>query len=158
MSSDGWGSSFKQLEAKPETLAQNNVPLNQSGDTAASLYGCIAPKTEVEVPDTIVFNNGAMWTFSGGSEPIKSLVWSSLGQIADEKFPYGKHPNKVPTHDPYTNPNAQLYYSCNCGAILDPGTRRFAELNNHASKAGWKIRFSDSGYVPYCVECGKGVE
>lgn len=66
--------------------------------------------------------------------------------------------NKVPTHDPYTNPDAQLYYSCPCGAILDPGVKRFAELNNCASNSGWKIRFSDSGYIPYCVDCGKGVE
>lgn len=66
--------------------------------------------------------------------------------------------NKVPTHDPYTNPNAELYYSCNCGAILDPGTKRFSELNGYASKAGWKIRFTDTGYVPYCGECGKGVD
>lgn len=69
-----------------------------------------------------------------------------------------KKNNKVPTHDPYANPNAQLYYSCSCGAIFDPGTKRFAELNNAASNAGWKIRFSDTGYVPYCVDCGKGVE
>lgn len=68
-----------------------------------------------------------------------------------------KKNNKVPTHDPYTNPNAQLYYSCGCGAILDPGTKRFAELNNCASNAGWKIRFSDKGYTPYCVDCGIGV-
>lgn len=66
--------------------------------------------------------------------------------------------NKVPTHDPYINPNAQIYYSCGCGAILDPGTKSFAELNNVASKAGWKIRFSDSGYMPYCVSCGEGVD
>lgn len=69
-----------------------------------------------------------------------------------------EHTNKVPTHDPYTNPNAQIYYECGCGAILDPGTKRFAELNNCASKAGWKIRFGETGYTPYCVKCGEGVE
>lgn len=66
--------------------------------------------------------------------------------------------NLPPTHDPYTNPNAHIYYQCNCGAILDPGTKSFAELNNQASRQGWKIRFSDTGYKPYCVKCGKGVE
>lgn len=90
-----------------------------------------------------------------GSEPSKAILaeWTD-GVITRAK----ELNNKVPTHDPYTNPDAQLYYSCNCGAILDPGTKRFAELNNCASNAGWKIRFTDSGYVPYCVDCGKGVE
>lgn len=66
--------------------------------------------------------------------------------------------NKVPTHDPYTNPDATIYYECGCGAILDPNTKSFAALNNHASEKGWKIRFSEKGYTPYCVKCGEGVE
>lgn len=66
--------------------------------------------------------------------------------------------NLKPTHDPYTNPNAHIYYECACGAILDPQTKSFAALNNHASVKGWKIRFTDKGYVPYCVKCGEGVE
>lgn len=66
--------------------------------------------------------------------------------------------NNKPTHDPYTNPNANIYYECGCGAILDPCTKSFAQLNNCASENGWKIRFKAEGYVPYCVECGKGVE
>lgn len=79
--------------------------------------------------------------------------------IVYEHIPNAKvYSNVPPTHDPYANPNAELYYSCNCGAIFDPGTKSFAQLNNHASKAGWKIRFTDTGYVPYCVDCGKGVE
>lgn len=66
--------------------------------------------------------------------------------------------NLKPTHDPFTNPDATIYYECSCGQILDPDTRSFAELNNCASKAGWKIRFTDKGYVPYCVKCGEWVE
>lgn len=66
--------------------------------------------------------------------------------------------NKMPTHDPYANPNAKLYYQCGCGAILDPGTKSFASLNNHASEVGWKIRFGANGYTPYCVKCGEKVE
>lgn len=68
--------------------------------------------------------------------------------------------NKFPTHDPYTNPNAFIYYECECGQILDPKTKRFAELNNHASNAGWKIRWGSQSYIPYCVECAKekGIE
>jgi hypothetical protein len=68
--------------------------------------------------------------------------------------------NKIPTHDPYTNPNAFLYYECECGKKLDPQTKRFAELNNRASDAGWKIRWGAHSYIPYCVECAKekGIE
>ncbi len=68
--------------------------------------------------------------------------------------------NKMPTHDPYTNPNAQLYYQCKCGAILDPGTKSFAGLNNAASDKGWKVRWKQNGegYEPFCVKCGKDVE
>lgn len=68
--------------------------------------------------------------------------------------------NKVPTHDPYTNPDATIYYECLCGAILDPGTKSFAALNNSAMNEGWKIRWkaNGEGYQPHCVECGKGIE
>lgn len=76
------------------------------------------------------------------------------GKIHIEKV----YQNKVPTHDPYTNPNAHIYYQCNCGAILDPGTKSFAALNNAAMVSGWKIRFGHEYYVPYCVKCGEGVE
>lgn len=69
-----------------------------------------------------------------------------------------EYKNKVPTHDPYSNPDSHIYYECACGAILDPGTKSFAQLNNAASNAGWKIRFGHEYYVPYCVKCGEGVE
>jgi len=68
--------------------------------------------------------------------------------------------NLKPTHDPYTNPGAMVYYECACGAILDPKTKSFAHLNNAASVAGWKIRWKHDGmgYQPFCVKCGEGVE
>lgn len=66
--------------------------------------------------------------------------------------------NKVPTHDPYTNPNSHIYYECACGKILDPGTKSFAALNNAASEADWKVRWGHTNYQPYCVECGKDIE
>lgn len=68
--------------------------------------------------------------------------------------------NKIPTHDPYTNPNAFIYYQCDCGQVLDPKTKSFASLNNHASDAGWKIRLGSEHYVPYCPKCvvEKGIE
>jgi len=69
-----------------------------------------------------------------------------------------KSKNLKPTHDPYSNPNAHIYYECKCGAILDPKTKSFAALNNYASEKGWKIRFGEHGYTPYCVKCGEGVE
>lgn len=68
--------------------------------------------------------------------------------------------NKMPTHDPYSNPDALIYYQCGCGAILDPHTKSFASLNNAAMNEGWKVRWNKdgSGYQPFCVECGEGVE
>ncbi len=69
-----------------------------------------------------------------------------------------EYENDKPTHDPYTNPDMYLYHQCDCGAILDPNTKSFAQLNNAASYAGWKIRWGHDSYKAYCVECGKGVE
>jgi hypothetical protein len=83
----------------------------------------------------------------------KVAVISIPTDLAEERIK-----NKVPTHDPYTNPNAAIYYECSCGAILDPGTKSFAALNGHAEKAGWKIRFGPQHYIPYCVKCGERVE
>lgn len=88
------------------------------------------------------------------ASPIDPKNWDNLKPTID----IPKFLNKKPTHDPYTNPNARLYYECNCGAIFDPGTKSFAQLNTHASEAGWKIRFKEVGYVPYCVKCGEDVE
>ena len=55
---------------------------------------------------------------------------------------------------------AMVYYECNCGAILDPKTKSFAHLNNAAMNAGWKVRWNSNGtgYQPFCVKCGEGVE
>lgn len=86
----------------------------------------------------------------------RNSVWD--GPKADEAMSIPKILNNKPTHDPYTNPNAHIYYECGCGAILDPGTKSFAQLNNCASEAGWKIRWGADSYVPYCVKCGEGVE
>ena len=67
--------------------------------------------------------------------------------------------NKIPTHDPYANLGCDIYYSCTqCGQILDPGTKSFASLNNHASITGWKIRLGEMCYQAYCIECAKGIE
>lgn len=83
------------------------------------------------------------------AEVSKGMLGQKLSKIYN---------NIAPTHDPYTNPNAYIYYECSCGAILDPKTKSFAALNNCASDKGWKIRFGEHGYTPYCVKCGEGVE
>lgn len=88
-----------------------------------------------------------------GSEPSKTVT----GIFVDGKLEK-VYNNLSPTHDPYTNPNAIIYYQCNCGAILDCNTKSFAALNNHASKMDWKIRWGVTSYQPYCVNCGKEVE
>lgn len=150
-----WGNSFaelqKQKEPALETLAINNVPLTQDGLTAVDL-------TKIE-------NYKLSDPFPLEGEKLKPSIAmqktiANIDICSEYKFErvLPSKANRPPTHDPYTNPNAQLYYSCGCGAIFDPGTKRFAELNNHASNAGWKIRFSDRGYTPYCVKCGEGVE
>ena len=100
-----------------------------------------------------------------GSTPIKpSLTINEDGPLGEAGeftveptdktyIPIREYLNKVPTHDPYANPNAHIYYSCDCGNILDPGTKRFAELNNAAMNAGWKIRWGHKYYEPFCPEC-----
>jgi hypothetical protein len=104
-------------------------------------------------------------TFEDGK--LKSrIVTSEELYVKPTNNQYGKfntepreYTNLKPTHDPYTNPNAQLYYECKCGAILDPGVKSFASLNNAASDQGWKVRWKSDGmgYEPFCVECGKDV-
>jgi hypothetical protein len=66
--------------------------------------------------------------------------------------------NKVPTHDPYTNPNAYIYFECSCGEVLDPGTKSFTTLIKNASEADWKIRFGQDHYQAYCAKCGVDIE
>ena len=95
--------------------------------------GCIPPKTELIIPNDKLFV----------MRPDGLKECTNL---------------KPTTHDPYTNLSSYIYYQCNCGAVLDPGTRSFAALNNAASLARWKIRFGEVGYTPYCVKCGEGVE
>jgi len=80
---------------------------------------------------------------------VDGIIWHE--EIKIEKV----YNNLKPTHDPYTNPNAILYHECGCGAILDPGTKSFAALNNAASNEGWKIRWkaNGDGYKAFCAEC-----
>lgn len=99
------------------------------------------------------------------TKSIGDTVWSKTffenGEVKTKIIPTEEmHTNLKPTHDPYANPNCFLYYECKCGAKLDPHTKRFSELNNAASKEGWKVRWKrdGSGYEPFCVECGEDIE
>lgn len=104
-------------------------------------------------PEWPSVNKAPDWP-NAGDGPEINVPWS-LEDLKITKV----YNNKMPTHDPYTNPNAQVYYECKCGAILDPGTKSFAALNNAASDKGWKVRWRSDGmgYEPFCVECGKDV-
>lgn len=110
-----------------------------------------------EGPNLFPEINGVLLGIDFGKDDKTSTV---IGKIKDDGTLSIKKilNNNMPTHDPYANPNAQIYYQCKCGNVLDPGTKSFAHLNNCASKEGWKIRFREIGYVPYCVKCGEGVE
>lgn len=119
------------------------------------------PKIEIIPPSEPV---NQQWSTGGiifkemtKEEFQKTYPNEQLGKLNTQPREYN---NKMPTHDPYTNPDAQLYYECKCGSILDPGTKSFAALNNAASDQGWKVRWKPNGegYEPFCVECGKDVE
>lgn len=151
-----WGNSFDKVEAaKVEQDAQKfgtgwmqdgkHIPLDKmyigwdigkGDDETVALTGTI---------ENGILNIDAEYR----GEAAKHLI---------ETYAKVRQRNLKPTHDPYTNPNAHIYYECTCGAILDPQTKSFAALNNHASKMGWKVRFGENGYTPYCVKCGEGVE
>lgn len=119
---------------------QNNQAIARSKADPTTILSC---EPNDPIPDSL-----------DGERLQPKTPWPSVDQIKN-KF---ERTNKVPTHDPYTNPNAQIYFSCNCGAILDPGTKSFASLCKSAGDSGWKIRFGETHYNAYCVECGKDVE
>lgn len=94
-----------------------------------------------------------------GSEWSTSPLWPMMPKEG-ESVTVEIIKNNFPTHDPYANPNTFLYYECECGERLDPRTKSFASLNNHASDANWKVRWGPNSYVPYCPKCveEKGIE
>jgi hypothetical protein len=84
------------------------------------------------------------------------MTWGTSWLLEKINDPIRK--NAVPTHDPYTNPNAMIYFECGCGQTLDPGTKSFAALTTFAGRMGWKIRFGVEHYIAYCVGCGKDID
>lgn len=130
----GWGTSWGKFATEPKEYSKEAV------EVAEKLF------SEVDLaagPDQTVLT-----TFEDGQ--LKHRI-TEPGELYN---------NLKPTHDPYTNPGAFLYYECECGQILDPKTKRFAELNNCASEKGWKIRWGSQHYIPYCPKCveAKGIE
>ena len=83
---------------------------------------------------------------------------TTINQIYQNEQAIERAKNKVPTHDPYTNPNAYIYFECSCGEVLDPGTKSFTTLIKNASEADWKIRFGQDHYQAYCAKCGVDIE
>lgn len=113
--------------------------------------GIVVIKTSIEKDDTTLAYK--IYGVDLSSEKDKSVT-----VVIENNVIIKEYSNKVPTHDPYTNPNSHIYYQCSCGSILDPGTKSFAQLNNIASREGWKVRWGADTYIPYCVDCGKDVD
>lgn len=147
----GWGNSWEEDSA----TAINQIWQNEQAQVLKSLdltAGIIVTETKIE--------NGEIKQHVIPPEEYLSYDDPKAKDVNIEHLvkAYATVRNRKPTHDPYTNPNAHIYYECACGEILDPQTKSFAALNNYASEKGWKIRFTDKGYVPYCVKCGERVE
>lgn len=98
------------------------------------------------------------WGTSWDKENLEEAASHGWPEAELKKQEQNFRVNLVPTHDPYTNPSAHLYYECECGQRLDPNVKSFASLNNHASEAGWKIRWGAEHYVPYCPKCAEEKE
>lgn len=96
---------------------------------------------------------GTSWDKPKSVEALEEAAAHGWPETELKKQEQNFRVNLVPTHDPYTNPNAFLYYECECGERLDPRTKSFAGLNNHASNEGWKVRWGPNSYVPYCPKC-----
>lgn len=163
MTNDGWGKEWPKIT---DTWVNSKVwenGVNKAFDEEfPSKLEQEWPKYTPIVPKPEWLNDVTDIKFVGidlGSGDKTILTTFKDGQIKHEIIPPERlYNNKMPTHDPYTNPNAQIYYQCHCGAILDPGTKSFAALNNAAMNAGWKVRWGETSYKPYCVKCGEEVE
>lgn len=143
-------------------------------DAAKTLSWPIMPAPMKAEHDAIVSEYTGLY----GSEPNPVSVGIDMAQpgsdqtviatyhyITDEKPTIYNHVNlfvdaKSKTHTPEggrkLTDKVILYYSCtDCPATLDPNTTRFAELNNHAMRDGWKIRWGHNGYDPFCPTCAE---
>src|ERR1700752_1426799 len=98
---------------------------------------------------------GTSWNTNKDRSIIVENNTNEIVTITEKQL--NEYKNQVPTHDPYTNPNALIYFECSCGSIHDPGTKSFASLTTSAGRAGWKIRFiSGKDYdTAFCEKCGE---
>ena len=131
---------------KPSLTINEDGPLGEAGDFTVEPYNSD--------------NYGTIVSYDPNKDLVSREIIASDAETVTFKETDKVRSNKVPTHDPYANPNAHIYYSCDCGNILDPGTKRFAELNNAAMDNGWKIRWGHEYYEPFCPQCVKlkGIE
>ena len=153
MTNDGWGKEWI-TEAAPITKeAWDNISLRKLESYELIKDALITKEALAGVPVFI----GADLASKPDTTIYGAYTKDGFVPLTKEEFE-NKFKNTSPTHNPYTNPDSHIYYQCSCGAILDPGTKSFAALNNCASEKGWKVRWGADSYQPYCVECGKDVE
>lgn len=171
-----WGTSWDKV-VKPMQEQAEEVKDWSTGKAIAERQASagVIDWPEEKLADAAIAIIGTVWPIpkeptSIGWDLSKGPDQTAYGIIEDSKvrpasateinaiYQASRVKNKVPTHDPYTNPGAYLYYECKCGQILDPKVKSFAALNNVASVVGWKIRFGHEYYIPYCIECGKGID
>lgn len=155
----GWGKEWPKLDAAKEDWAKLKLDLEPSVTAVNTIWQnaqAIAHEKLKLTGDVIITKT----TIENGEVKVEvipqGLVYFEEAAPISEKA----YTNLAPTHDPYSNPGAFVYYECNCGAILDPKTKSFAGLNNAAMNAGWKIRWkrSGEGYQPFCPKCGEGMK
>jgi len=154
MTNDGWSKDWPSITNQPTPVAEFD---------RTTIWPSPTPNPTTD-PEGFVESLGEKlgWPVLTGMDLATGdrtvLTTFDNGAITHKVINPKEYNNKVPTHDPYTNPNAHIYHECACGAILDPGTKSFAALNNAASNAGWKIRWGVEHYQAYCVECGEDME
>src|SRR5258705_13743669 len=160
----GWDSKWPTTVWQEPTNNPNRIGIDQAKAKADETITIehvkkakdfLEAESEIDKAMTDASLHGQGFTKDGNHILLAEVYYNEDGSIAIKEFN-----NQIPTHDPYTNPGAFLYYECECGQRLDPHTKRFAELNNSAMNSGWKIRFGSSYYIPYCPECAKekGIE
>lgn len=165
MSKDQWSSEWSKAPAsekmewpKPKTGVEINQIYQASWNASSPEQSLKDAQKPWIANDKEIKKFKKEW--EGGFDLAKSNSDQTIVTVIENGEIKKVYNNRMPTHDPYVNPDSHIYYQCGCGAILDPGTKSFASLNNAASSQGWKVRWNKNGegYQPFCVKCGEGVE